>query len=93
MRSRSAPGVDDIAAFTVHSVVAPRAHDETPDVGTGVHIGLRRIAERVLTSDGQLWWDLGKDCHALNGEPFAARTGAGWARRTVRNFLTASPRV
>ncbi|GAA4577779.1 hypothetical protein GCM10023193_82040 [Planotetraspora kaengkrachanensis] len=21
-----------------------------------------------LTSDGQLWWDLGEDCRSLNGE-------------------------
>ncbi|GAA1140465.1 cell wall assembly regulator SMI1 [Kitasatospora gansuensis] len=31
-----------------------------------------------LTSDGQLWWDLGKNCQDLNGEPLtAAPAGLG----------------
>ncbi|MCP3817527.1 NAD-dependent epimerase/dehydratase family protein [Streptomyces sp. A3M-1-3] len=39
--------VDDIAAATVRSLIAPRAHNETLNVGTGTPTSVRRVAELV----------------------------------------------
>ncbi|MEN8651697.1 NAD-dependent epimerase/dehydratase family protein [Streptomyces sp. 21So2-11] len=39
--------VDDIAAATVRALVAPRAHNETFNVGTGTPTSIRHVAELV----------------------------------------------
>lgn len=39
--------VDDIAAATVRALVAPRAHNEVINVGTGTPTSIRRVAELV----------------------------------------------
>ncbi|MGW5971923.1 NAD-dependent epimerase/dehydratase family protein [Streptomyces sp. NPDC055186] len=39
--------VDDIAAATVRALVAPRAHNETVNIGTGTPTSIRKVAELV----------------------------------------------
>ncbi|MDP9609981.1 NAD-dependent epimerase/dehydratase family protein [Streptomyces demainii] len=41
--------VDDIATATVRALVAPRAHNETINIGTGAPTSIRKVAELVAT--------------------------------------------
>ncbi|GIH52946.1 Cell wall assembly regulator SMI1 [Microbispora rosea] len=49
------------------------------DVSEALYFGCGVRGEYpYLTSDGQLWWDLGEDCRSLNGEPLVpAPVGLG----------------